>query len=134
MAKLRTPEVEKLLKEYPLYSQDDKKGNTLVLCKFFLGSYTWYITEGSPEGNDFTLFGITCNGEDAEFGYISLNELEALKARSRIEDGKTGEPRGFLSLEVERDLFFKPVTLEELAAEDEVVRKHLLSMGYINEQ
>ena len=122
MAKLMTPEVEKLLKEYPLYSQDDKKENTLVLCKFFLGSYTWYITEGSPEGNDFTLFGMTCNGEDAEFGYISLNELEALKTK------------GALALEVERDLHFEPITLEALAAEDEVVRKHLLSMGYINEQ
>ena len=122
MAKLMTPEVEKLLKEYPLYSQDDKTGKTLVLCKFFLGSYTWYITEGSPEGNDFTLFGITCNGEDAEFGYISLNELEALKTK------------GALALEVERDLYFEPITLEALAAEDEVVRKHLLSMGYIKEQ
>lgn len=127
MARLRTPEVENLLKDFPLYSQDGKEAEALVLCKFFIGSITWYITEGSKEGEDFTLFGLTCNPEGAEFGYTSLNELEGVELEADIGEN------GTITLNVERDLYFKPITLKELAKKDEAVRKHLLLMEYITE-
>ena len=129
MAKLRTPEVENLLKNSPLYSQDEKKADALVLCKFFIGSITWYITEGSEEGEDFTLYGLTCNGEEAEFGYISLNELEGIRVKSESKTGKESS----ITLEVERDLHFQPISLKELAKKDETVKRHLLLMEYIKE-
>ena len=129
MAKLRSPEVENLLKDFPLYSQDGKGAEALVLCKFFIGSITWYITEGSEEGEDFTLYGLTCNGEEAEFGYISLNELEGIEVKSESKTGKESS----ITLEVERDLHFQPISLKELAKKDETVKRHLLLMEYIKE-
>lgn len=133
MAKLRTQEVEKLLKDFPLYSQDGKGAEALVLCKFFIGSITWYITEGSQEGEDFTLFGLTCNGEEAEFGYVSLNELDGVELRVNIKDRRQKGEESFITLEVERDLHFQPITLKELAGTDETVRRHLLLLEYIKE-
>ena len=129
MAKLRSPEVENLLKDFPLYSQDGKGAEALVLCKFFIGSITWYITEGSEEGEDFTLYGLTCNGGEAEFGYISLNELEGIEVKSESKTGKESS----ITLEVERDLHFQPISLKELAKKDETVKRHLLLMEYIKE-
>lgn len=130
MAKLRTPEVEKLLKDFPLYSQEEKEAEALVVCKFFFGSLTWYITEGNEEGEDFTLFGLTCNGQEAEFGYVSLNELESIEAKAAVTD-TAGKVLNYVPLHVERDLNFKPITLKELAEKDDVVKQHLLRMEYI---
>ncbi len=90
--------IRKQLEKYPLYSQDGKGKSALCVCKFFLGDYTWYITEF--DGED-TLFGVTVNSYGPEFGYISLNELQTIKAK----------PFGF---EVERDLYFKPTELENI--------------------
>lgn len=130
MAKLRTPELEKLLKAHPLYSQDGKKAEALVICKFFLGSITWYVIEGSEEENDYILYGLTCNDQAAEFGYTSLNEMEGVEIETEIEDG-TGQDKGSITLEIERDKYFSPITLRELAKEDETVKRKLASMEYI---
>ena len=42
----------------PLYAQEKEK-DPMVYLKFFTPwtSWTWYITEGSPEGEDFIFFG-----------------------------------------------------------------------------
>ena len=131
MAKLRTQEVERLLHKYPLYSQDGKDAEALVLCKFFIGSATWYIMEGSEEGGDFTLFGLTCMGQDAEFGYTSLSELESIAIETDIMDERTKQSKGTMIFEVERDISFEPVTLKELAKIDDLVEGKLRLMGYI---
>ena len=56
--RLITPELTEALSCYPLYSQDAKKKDALCIAVFYLGNIRWYIMEGQPEGDDFTLYGI----------------------------------------------------------------------------
>ena len=92
----------------PLYSQDGKGGKAVVYTKYFTPSsnWTWLCTEGEPilsESGaevDFKFFGLVF-GHEREFGYFLLSELE--------------EVRGPMGLPIERDLYFKPKTLEEIA-------------------
>jgi exonuclease III len=94
----------------PLYAQDGKGGNAIAYCKLFTpdSGFTWWITESGPitddDGTviDTHLFGLV-EGQYKELGYVSLNELEEL--------------RGPMGLPVERDLWFKPKTLAEIAPE-----------------
>ena len=78
-----------------------------ALIKFFTpdSNWTWYATEFN--GDDI-LFGFVI-GFEPEFGYFSLSELESV--------------RGPLGLPIERDLHFKPKSLEEL-------RDHYHDNGY----
>jgi len=62
-------------------------------------SWTWYGCE--YDGKD-TFFGLV-DGHEKELGYFSLSELQSL--------------RGPLGLPVERDLWWKPKTLGEIAPE-----------------
>jgi hypothetical protein len=75
-----------------LYAQENEK-DPMVHLKFFTPwtGWTWYITEGSPEGDDFIFFGYVI-GQEKEWGYTSLNELESV--------------RGPGGLKIERDLYF----------------------------
>ena len=94
--KLITKQMEKEFGRYPLYSQDGKGKDAMVLAKFFLQSFTWYVLEF--DGED-TFFGIVINGLDGEYGYFSLKELQRV--------------RGMWGLGVERDKFFNPTTIGE---------------------
>jgi hypothetical protein len=79
----------------PLYSQENLKlEERIVHAKFFFpaGNWTWFITEGEQDGDDFRMFGFVI-GFEREWGYISLNELEATNVNG---------------LTVERDLYFDP--------------------------
>ncbi len=78
-----------------LYAQENNKDPTIHL-KYFTpdANWTWYVTEGSPEGDDFIFFGYVI-GLEAEWGYFTLSELSSV--------------RGPFGLPVERDLYFKPV-------------------------
>lgn len=106
--KLLTKEIRKKLP--PLYSQESKGGKAIVHLKLFVpdGSWSWYITEGSPIKDDsgkevdFHFFGLV-DGHDKEFGYVALSELESA--------------RGPMGLPIERDLWWEPKTLEEIAPE-----------------
>ena len=113
--KLLTKEI---LKSLPaLYSQENV-ADPEVVVKFFSpwSSWTWYATEGSPvcgecgnydctdpkhgqAGKDFMFFGLV-DGDDAELGYFSLEELEGI--------------RGPVGLKIERDLYWKPTPLSEV--------------------
>jgi hypothetical protein len=88
----------------PLYNQERNK-DPIVYLKFFtpLSCYTWYISEGSAEDDDFIFFGYTF-GHFGEWGYISLNELQSL---------------GDL---VERDLYFTPGPWSDVRAKHD--REH----------
>jgi hypothetical protein len=91
-----------LLKKIPdLYAQDGKGGQSIVYTKFFTpdSSWTWYVC--CYDGED-TFFGLV-DGHCKELGYFSLAELEELT--------------GPMGLPVERELRFKPVTLQEIAPE-----------------
>ena len=85
----------------PLYAQNGKGGKAVVYLKLFTpdSNFTYYATEF--DGED-TFFGLV-DGHEKELGYFSLKELESIK--------------GPLGLPIERDLWWKPKTLEEIAPE-----------------
>jgi len=83
----------------PLYSQDGKGGEAIAYAKYFLGGFTWWATEF--DGQDM-FFGLV-EGQCRELGYFTLSELESV--------------RGPMGLPVERDLYFKPTRLKQIAPE-----------------
>jgi hypothetical protein len=105
--KLLTKEIRNKLP--PLYSQDGKGGKAVAYLRLFTpdAAWTWHLTEGSPVMEDdrevdFELFGLV-EGHCKELGYVMLSELESV--------------RGPMGLPIERDLWWKPKTLEEIAPE-----------------
>ena len=99
--------------KYPLGSQDGKKGNAVCVAKFFLGNYTWYIIEGSYEDDDFMMFGVVVTETDAEFSYISYNELQNIRMY------------GYMC--VERDRYFDKCKLLDI--KDDMLQKFLKQLG-----
>jgi hypothetical protein len=61
-----------------LYSQE-AEGDPMVYAKFFTpdSNWTWYVTEGQAEGDDFRFFGFVAGPDD--FRYFRLSELEAAR-------------------------------------------------------
>jgi len=84
----------------PLYSQE-AEADPIVYAKFFLpgSGFTWYVTEGGPQGNDFLFFGFVV-GLDSEFGYFLLSELQSARTP--------------LGLAVERDVGFREGRLTDV--------------------
>ena len=82
------------LKRLPKLGATDGQGmKAVAYIKFFApGFWTWYVTEFDGEDR---FFGLVRGFED-EFGYFSLKELRAVPG-----------------LGIEKDLYFKPATLEE---------------------
>ena len=97
--KLITKAVEKELAKYPLYSQDGKGEYAVVVCKFFLQGYTWYVLEAEKVDNGYEFFGIIV-GQHTEYGYFTLSQLESV----------TGQ----WGLRVERDRGFKATKVKDL--------------------
>lgn len=95
--KLTTPEFEKLIEAYPLYSQEKSK-DPIVSIKLFIGNATWFLTEYDKDSK--TAFGLTTWLWDDEFGYIYIPELEEIKVQGVFE--------------VERDLYLEPAPLTTL--------------------
>ena len=91
-------------------SQDGKGGKAIAYLKLFTpdSGFTWWITEGSPTKDDlgtevdFQFFGLV-EGQFKELGYVCLSELESVN--------------GPMGLPIERDLYWQPKTLEEIAPE-----------------
>jgi len=105
--KLLTKEIRKILP--PLYAQDGKGGKAVAYLKLFSpdSPFSWFLTGGSPvleDGQecDFRFFGLV-DGHCKELGYVMLSELESVC--------------GPMGLPIERDLWWKPKTLEEIAPE-----------------
>ncbi len=100
---LLTDEIKELFKKYPLYSQDGKGMDSVVLVKYFCpcSSATWLITEAEEQPNcDWLLFGY-CHILEWEWGYVLLSELQNLKL--------------LFGLTIERDLYIsKGATVKEL--------------------
>ena len=94
-----------------LYSQQAVE-DPMVPFKFFdpVGSWTWYVIEGRPTPNpdecpgwpeeDYLFFGLV-DGQEAELGYFTLNQLLTCK------EGATG----LRALPIERDLLWTPKPL-----------------------
>lgn len=87
-----------------LYSTDgipaDEKR---IVVKFFdpCGSWTWYVVEGDPEGEDIRFYGLV-HGQEKEWGYFMLSELQSVK--------------GPMGVGIERDLHFGAKTISDLRA------------------
>jgi hypothetical protein len=97
--KLLTKEL--LKKIPPLYAQDGKGGKSIAYAKYFCPSNSWTWLACEYDGED-TFFGLV-DGHVKELGYFSLAEIE--------------EVTGPMGLPIERDLYFKPTTLQEIAPE-----------------
>jgi len=97
--KLLTQELRKKLP--PLYSQDGKGGKAVAHVKFFTPDSNWTFHGVEFDGED-RFFGLV-DGHCKELGYFSLSELESVN--------------GPMGLPVERDLYWQPKTLEEIAPE-----------------
>jgi len=85
----------------PLGFQEPLGPKAMVHVKFFTpdSNWTWYATEF--DGRE-TFFGLV-DGHEKEMGNFSLSELQTA--------------RGPLGLAIERDLYWRPKTLEEIAPE-----------------
>jgi hypothetical protein len=96
---LLTKEIRKKLP--PLGAQDGLGGKAVAYLKLFTptAGWTWYATE--YDGDD-TFFGLV-DGFVKELGYFSLAELRSVK--------------GPLGLPIERDRYFTPTPLEDIAPE-----------------
>ena len=78
--KLMNKELEKRFAKFPLYSQDGKGDEAIIVVKYFnpFGGGTWLITEGEKqEDGDWMFFGY-CHIFDWEWGYVMLSELEKI--------------------------------------------------------
>lgn len=83
----------------PLYATEDTPGR-IVYAHYFHGGSDWYVVE--CDRNDGLAFGWTCLNSDtdnADWGYIHLPELEAVRVN-----------RMWL---VERDIHWRPVPVSE---------------------
>ena len=87
---------DKLIKNHQEQNNGEKEFKAVLKLFNPTGIGTWYLSELNPENN--TAFGLCCL-QDKELGYVSLDELLSFK--------------GQFGLKIERDLSFKPTTLEE---------------------
>lgn len=99
--KMLTTELQKALPD--LYSQDGKGMDAVAVVHYFspYSGWDWYGTEF--DGED-TFFGLV-RGFETELGYFSLREL----SETMISIG------GVMVPAVERDLYWTPKKLSELA-------------------
>jgi len=86
----------------PLDCKGGTGGQAIAHIKYFTpdAGWTWYVMQGQPEGADFLFFGLV-EGLERELGYFRLSELEGV--------------RGPMGLPVERDLYWQPRPLCEIA-------------------
>lgn len=86
------PTKEQLEKVPKLYAQDGKHtADKLLYLHFFVGACDWYVTEFD---RDDTFFGFAILGGDsqnAEWGYISYNELKEIKTPFEVDTDKHWE-------------------------------------------
>ncbi|MBC8373151.1 MAG: DUF2958 domain-containing protein [Planctomycetes bacterium] len=96
---------DEILLDLPAIGSTDGQGaDAVALVKLFTpwGSWSWYLTEASRKGDDVQMFGLV-DGHEKELGYVSLSELMSV--------------RGPMGLAIERDLFWSPKKLGDIAPE-----------------
>lgn len=66
-----------------LYEQEESK-DPIIFAKFYFPecNWTWFVTEGEVQGDDFIFFGFVVGFEE-EWGYFSLQELEEINIRGQ---------------------------------------------------
>jgi Protein of unknown function (DUF2958) len=105
----------------PLYGTEHVRVDRKVIClHYFTGASDWWIAELDPETG--IAFGYVClNGDkaNAEWGYISLPELEAIYLTAKVRtDDTTGSIVSMVigPVIVERDLHWQPCPFPDIAA------------------
>lgn len=83
-----------LRNSFPQLNSQRGLKDPIVYAKFFFptSNWTWLVTEGQSEGDDFTFFGYVI-GFEAEWGYFTLKELEEVNVNGLV---------------IERDDYFEP--------------------------
>lgn len=108
------------LKEYPLYSQDSKGGNAVVVARLLLPrtQWEWYILEGyyCEDINTWELYGITFSDmtPQGEYGYILLSDLQDIVVNIPVEDIQTGAHIGSIPQQVVWDTEAPAMTAAEV--------------------
>ena len=93
---------EEIRKNLPrLYAQENLGSGAVVHVKYFTPDSDWTFYATEFDGEDI-FFGLV-DGFEKELGYFSLSELKSV--------------RGPMGLPIERDLYWKPKTLKEVAPE-----------------
>jgi hypothetical protein len=89
--------------------QENLGDDAIVHAHYFVGSCDWWVTEYDPD--DDLAFGFVNLGDpgNAELGYISLAELEAVRAPIRLNGRRLDAV-----LPVEFDAYWEPVTIGEI--------------------
>src|ERR1035438_3746491 len=92
---------EELRQRLPKLYAQEKVPDVVAHAKYFTpdSNWTWFVTEGEEDGDDFRFFGYVIGFEE-EWGYFVLSELESV--------------RGPLGLAIERDLYFRPAPFSEV--------------------
>ena len=73
---LMTKEIEKKIPAIGTHS-DTIAQDVPIIAKFFApwSNWTWYVTEGTKDGDDWRFFGMV-HGDEKELGSFMLSELE----------------------------------------------------------
>jgi hypothetical protein len=89
-----------------------KTSNKMIAMHLFVGNADWWIAEG--DAKEGVLFGFACLGDwqNAEWGYVGINELKEIKVPMdiRFDDGKIH--RGFIEVDV--DLHWNPCRFKDI--------------------
>jgi hypothetical protein len=87
------------LKGVPKMMAQENVKDAIAHLKFFIDSWTWYVTELDPKTGEAFGKVFSCHCPDGELGYIDMNELAQI--------------RGSVGHGVERDRYFKPTPLSQ---------------------
>jgi hypothetical protein len=111
-----SPKLERPTNAPRLYGQEGKGFEATVHAHYFVAGSDWLVTEYDP--TDDLAFGWAClsgDRQNAEFGYVSMAELEEVRVPLRVRvNGR--ETLGGAIL-VERDEQWTPMTLTEAIEE-----------------
>lgn len=107
-------EQSRLLQEYPIYSQDGKKGEAVCPVRIYLSGSTFYVLEFGDLDNDLELYLVYDDGQVTEYGYQLLSELEEASVDQTIHEG--GEPGEdfIINVKSERETGFAPTKLKDI--------------------
>jgi len=112
---------DSIRKQLPkLYSTEKELiGDKVAYARYFfpMGAYTAYLLEYDPKSR--IGFGAVTMGYGWELGNMSLDEMEGVKVRG---------------LGIERDLYFSPKKLHEIAELEEIVRGQYTKEGVVAEE
>ena len=77
--KLITPQFMEAIKNFPLYSQEEKGKDAICVAVFTIGHMGWFVREEQTEGNGIMFLSGGGGGSETEYGYVSANELEKIE-------------------------------------------------------